>query len=125
MPIHAPLLFEKVDPLYKEKLLLALDNREREVNVKVGISKDEANHTLHQLRAMRAGLKLYQPEGSELQILARARLIRFYKEYDGKQPENRRHTVFMRIYATETQRPSELVAKAWEEYRAGRRSSPF
>ncbi len=125
MSIHAPLLLEKVEPLYKEKLLLAMANRETEVNVRVGVSKKEADRTLHQLRAMRAGLKLYQREGSELQVLARARLIRFYKEYDGKLPEGQRHTVYMRIYATETKRPSDLVAEAWEEFRAGRRSTPF
>lgn len=125
MPLHAPLLLEKVEPLYREKLMLAMANREVGVNVKVGISKMEADHTLHQLRAMRAGLKRFQPEGSELQVLARARLIRFYKEYDSKLPEEQRHTVYMRVYATETKRPSDLVEEAWEEFRAGRRSTPF
>ena len=125
MSTHAPKLLGNVEPLLQQKLKLALENRGKEVNVLVGITKEEADRTLHKLRAMRAGLKLYQPEGSELKMLATHKHIRFFKEYDPSKPIGLRHTVFMRIYAVESVRPSAAVAKSLEDFYAGRRSTPF
>lgn len=125
MPTHTPKLLGNVEKLLQEKLQLALDNRGREVNVLVNIGQVEAKRTLHKLRAMRAGLKQYQPEGSELQTLAKNKFIRFYQDYKRSNGPGREYTVWMRIYATEDIRPSAAVAKSLEDFYAGRRSTPF
>lgn len=125
MPTHTPKILGNVDPLLQEKLALALNNRGREVNVLVGVSQQEAKRTLHKLRAMRAGLKQYQPEGSELQTLARNKFIRFHQDYERKNGPGKEYTVWMTIYATEDVRPSAAMAKAMEEYLRGERSTPF
>lgn len=125
MPTHAPKLLGNVEKLLQDKLQLALDNRGREVNVLVGVSQTEARQTLHKLRAMRAGLKLYQPEGSELQTLAKNKHIRFYQDYKRSNGPGREYTVWMRIYAIEQIRPSAAVAKSLEDWKNGLRSTPF
>ena len=123
--MSTPYLLANCDQLLRDKLALALANRESEVNVVIGVSKAEADLTLKKLRNMRAGLKLYQPEGSELQVLAKNKHIRFYKEYKPARPLGFRHIVFMKIYATENIRPSAAVDQRIEEFRKGLRSTPY
>ena len=125
MPTHAPKLLGNVEKLLQEKLGEALTKREQLIVVKSGVSMEEANRTLHKLRAMRAGLKQYQPEGSELQVLAKNKHIRFFKEYKPSLPLGQRHMVMIRVYAVEVHRPSEAVRKSIEDYRNGLRSTPF
>lgn len=125
MSTHTPKLLGNVEKHLVEKLHLAMANRGREVNVLVGISQAEAARTLHKLRAMRAGLKQYQPEGSELQMLAKNKHIRFYQDYARKNGPGREYTVWMRVYAVEDLRPSAAMAKAFEDYQKGLRSTPF
>lgn len=111
MPLHAPKLLEQVSPLLQTKLALAVANKGREVNVLVGCSKAEADSTLRKLRAMRSGLSLYQPEGSELRRLAEGNFIDFKKEYKPKEPHGKQHTVFMIVNSEETIRPSAIVGQ--------------
>lgn len=125
MPTHTPKLLGNVEKLLQDKLKEALENREKKITVTAGISMAEADRTLHKLRAMRAGLKQYQPAGSELQMLAAHKHIRFYKEYEAGMPMDRRHSVFIRIFAVETTRPSDAVKKSLEDWKNGLRSTPF
>lgn len=125
MPTHTPKLLGNVEKLLQEKLQEALSNREKEITVVAGITMQEADRTMHKLRAMRAGLKQYQPVGSVMQVLAANKHIRFFKEYDAKLPVNHRHSVIIMIYGAEHGRPSDAVKQSLEDYYAGRRSTPF
>lgn len=125
MSTHTPKLLGNVEVHLQEKLKEAMANREKEIIVVTGVSKQEADRTLHKLRAMRAGLKQYQLKGSELQVLAERNHIRFFKGYAATAPLDKRHTVCLRIYAVETTRPSDAVRQSLEDFYAGRRSTPF
>lgn len=125
MPAHTPKILGNVEAKLQEKLKEALANREQAIVVVTGVSMEEADRTLHKLRAMRAGLKQYQPEGSELQVLAARKHIRFSKAYAAGLEAGKRHTVYIRIYAVEVQRPSDAVRQSLEDFYAGRRSTPF
>ena len=93
MPTHTPKLLGNVEILLQNKLKESLAKREELVVVATGLSKAEADRTLHKLRAMRAGLKQYQPVGSELQLLAANKHIRFTKVYEPSKPDGRRPTL--------------------------------
>ena len=125
MPTHTPKLLGNVEVLLQNKLKESLAQREELVVVATGLSKAEADRTLHKLRAMRAGLKQYQPVGSELQLLASAKHIRFTKVYEPSKPDGRRHTVYIRTYAVEVARPSDAVTQSLKDFYAGLRSTPF
>lgn len=125
MPTHTPKLLGNVEKLLQDKLQEALQKRETHVTVVAGVTMQEADRTMHKLRAMRAGLKQYQPVGSMLQVLAAHKHIRFYKHYDQKLQVNHRHSVTIHIYGAEHGRPSDAVKQSLEDFYAGRRSTPF
>lgn len=125
MPTHAPKLLGNVEILLQNKLKEALEKREEAIVVVTGVSMQEADRTLHKLRAMNAGLKQYQPKGSELQMLAERGHIKFSKAYAAGLEQGRRHTVYIRIYSVEVVRPSDAVKQSLADFYAGRRSTPF
>lgn len=125
MPTHTPKLLGNVEKHLQDKLKESLASREKMIVVCRGVSMQEADRTLHKLRAMRAGLKQYQPEGSELQLLAAKRHIRFFKDYTAGWELNKRHTVYIRTYSVEVARPSDAVAQSLKDFYAGLRSTPF
>ena len=109
MPRDSAKSLEKVDPLLREKMLLALSNPGATVVVAEDLSIKASEAMMHQLRAIKRGFLEFEPRESERYLAAQNKRLHFNREWARDKPGLRTVTIW---YAGRIMRPSE-EAEIW------------